>query len=145
MAICRNSVSQRQCKTCANAFYFPKDTCQNPADASSAGKYLAPTMSPKVSLLVGSGKCSFQNVFIPFFYSLYVCEPLWLFLLQCPISTATLGGLLGSLRALTQSLSAPVLRCELTLLLCRTLFGLSHASESFLLPHRTSSTSFSVF
>lgn len=144
-AICRNSVSRRQCKTWANVFYFPKDTSQNPADASSVGKYLALATSPNISLLLGSGKCSFQNVFIPFFGSLYVSEPLWLFLLQCPISTATLEGLLGSHRALTQSLSAPASRCELALLLCRTLFGLSRASQSFLLPQRTSSTSFSVF
>lgn len=46
---------------------FPKDTCQNPADASSTGKYLAQTTSPKISLLVGSGKYSFLNVFILFF------------------------------------------------------------------------------
>lgn len=67
-----NSRLQKQClpeevqNVHKHVLCFPKDTCQNPADASSIGKYLAQAMSPKISPLVGSGKYSFFNILVSF-------------------------------------------------------------------------------
>lgn len=96
-----NSHLQKQClpeevqNVHKHVLCFAKDTCQNPADASSIGKYLAQAMSPKISLLVGSGKYSFLNILTSFLFGFSLCK--WMLLLfpavvsSHSISTATHG------------------------------------------------------
>ena len=102
-----NSCLQKQClpeegqNVDKQGLCFPKDTCQNPADAPSIGKYLAQATSPKISLLVGTGKYFNFNIRISFFwFSLYK----WM-LLPFPAAVSHQhhhSQFLSSLRALTQ-------------------------------------------
>lgn len=145
-----NSRLQKQClpeevqNVHTHVLCFPKDTCQNPADASSIGKYLAQALSPKISLLVGSGKYSFFNILISFFW-LSLCK--WM-LLSFPAAVSNKHShsmFFRSLRALTQSHFSSCLKvsgvncCHAALcLLCPMLLN-------FLCPQKTSPNSFSVF
>lgn len=103
-----NSRLQKQClpeevqNVHKHVLCFPKDTCQNPAGASSVGKYLAQATSPKISILVGSGKYSFFNILVSYFW-FSLCK--WM-LLSFPAAVSnkhSYSWFLRSLRALTQS------------------------------------------
>lgn len=131
---------------CINmCFVFLRTTCQSPADAPSRGKYLAQAMSPKISLLVGSGKYSFLNILTSFSSgSLYISECFCCSLLWCPISIAT-GGFSGLSEHLSRLILAPASRWVMwTVVMLHSLCSVLFFSGSFF-PQKTSPNSFSGF
>lgn len=51
------TVSQKGWWMCANMSCFSKGTCQSPSDTPSLEKYLASSLSSRISPFAGSGKC----------------------------------------------------------------------------------------
>lgn len=144
-AMCRNSLPEEVQNVHKHVLCFPKNTCQNPADAPSIGKYLAQATCPKISLLVGSGKYSFLNILWFFSGSLYISECSCCSLLWYPTSTAT-HGCSGLSEHLSSLILAPASRWVVwTVVMLHSPCSVLSFWEFLFLPQKTSANYFSVF